>query len=248
VLGNHDYGGFMFTAAWDQAISYTWNQPKGGRWLTPAQYWRSRVFYPDFSVDYFFVDSNYQDTVREVDEEHNICGSHNGDNDNCGAERPNSRADCPVWFKELWLEQSAWLRKGLEESSTNWQVIVTHFPTFYGREFWMEMAARYGIDLFLTGHNHDLELFHLEAKNPFRPSALVVSGGGGGIVSEGVPHVDGSDSQYGFFELRLARAEIEILSYSHGGQRRHQTFLHPRPPSNRAPRLTSQSTLHYKMK
>merc|ERR1719323_1227785 len=91
VLGNHDYGGFLYTSAWDQAISYTWNQPEGGRWLTPAQYWRSRVFYPDFSVDYFFVDSNYQDAVREVITEHNICGDHNAENDNCGPERPRNR-------------------------------------------------------------------------------------------------------------------------------------------------------------
>merc|ERR1740121_3542262 len=248
VLGNHDYGGFMFTAAWDQAISYTWNQPEGGRWLTPAQYWRSRAFYPDFSVDYFFVDSNYQDTVVEVDNQHNICGTNNDDNDNCGPERPRNRADCPIWFKELWIEQSKWLRKGLQESPTDWQIVVTHFPTFSGREFWMELAHKYGIDLFLTGHNHDLELYHLETTNPFRPTALVVSGGGGGIMSEGAPLVDGEDSQYGFFELRLSRAEIEILGYSHGGQTRYQTFLHPRQPSHVAPRLTSLSTLNFRVK
>lgn len=248
VLGNHDYGGFLYTAAWDQAISYTWNQPEGGRWLTPAQYWRSRVFYPDFSVDYFFVDSNYQDTVTEVENEHNICGMHNDEDDNCGSERPYNRADCPVWFKELWIEQSKWLRKGLKESSTNWQVIVTHFPAFSGKEFWMELAHKYGIDLFLTGHNHDLELYHLEATNPFRPTALVVSGGGGGIMSEGEPFLDGNDSQYGFFELRLSRQEIEILGYSHGGQLRYQSVLHPRAPSHKEPRLTSRSTFHFKMK
>jgi hypothetical protein len=45
VLGNHDYGGFMFTSAWDQAIKYTWRHSVGGlgRWMTPALFWSSRV-------------------------------------------------------------------------------------------------------------------------------------------------------------------------------------------------------------
>lgn len=246
VLGNHDYGGFLYSKAWDQAIGYTWtqNQGKGGRWLTPAQYWRSRVFYPDFSVDYFFIDSNYQDTVLEVDNDHNICGEKNKDDDSCGAERPFNRADCPVWFRELWAEQSKWLHKGLKESSTDWLIVVSHFPAFYGKEYWMQLSHKYGIDLFLSGHNHDLEMYHLEGTNPFRPTAVVVSGGGGGITSEGTPELDGDDNQYGFFELRLSRTEIEVLGISHSGKLRYQTFVHQRPPSHVPPRLYN-SQLHF---
>ena len=62
VLGNHDYGGYRFTAGWDQAIGYTWVKPADavlGRWMTPAQYWGTRVQYSTYSVDYYFVDSNH---------------------------------------------------------------------------------------------------------------------------------------------------------------------------------------------
>ncbi|CAK0800828.1 unnamed protein product, partial [Prorocentrum cordatum] len=58
VLGNHDYGGFHFTGGWDQAIAYTWGgfAASTNRWMTPAQHWSAKVVYPDFTVDYFFVD------------------------------------------------------------------------------------------------------------------------------------------------------------------------------------------------
>ncbi|CAK0833048.1 unnamed protein product, partial [Prorocentrum cordatum] len=60
VLGSVDYGGSTFTAGWDQQIAYTWERPPpwSGRWILPAQYYSSRVLYDDFTVEYFFVDSN----------------------------------------------------------------------------------------------------------------------------------------------------------------------------------------------
>merc|ERR1719210_2941043 len=75
VLGNHDYGGWTFTNGWDQAIGYTWarSAETTNRWMTPAQYYSSKVLYTGFSVDYFFVDSNVFDTFDPyVQPNHNI--------------------------------------------------------------------------------------------------------------------------------------------------------------------------------
>lgn len=229
VLGNHDYGGFKYTQAWDQAISYTWNQPEGGRWVTPAQFWRSRVIYPEFSVDYFFLDSNVWDTLKFVDPQHSICNhEHNTDSDSCGAEGPTSSEDCPKWFKKLWEDQSTWFDDGLSNSQTEWQIVVTHFPPSFGAPYWVNISRTFGIDLIVSGHNHNQELHHLEKTNAFRPTAVIVSGGGGGITSQGKPDQDGRDTQYGFFELTLSRTEIKIQSFSHGGHLMLSTFLQPR--------------------
>ncbi|CAK0864976.1 unnamed protein product [Prorocentrum cordatum] len=49
VLGNHDYGGWMFNKGWDRIVAYTW---ASDRWMTPALYWAAKVNYGDFTVDY----------------------------------------------------------------------------------------------------------------------------------------------------------------------------------------------------
>ncbi|CAE7645584.1 PAP17, partial [Symbiodinium pilosum] len=77
VLGNHDYGGFMFTNGWDQAIAYTWSKLhfSSGRWLQPSLYYKCPVKYSEFSMDIFFVDSNIFDANDYHDTSgHNICG------------------------------------------------------------------------------------------------------------------------------------------------------------------------------
>merc|ERR1711939_440762 len=57
ILGNNDYGGKCFTKGWDQQIFYTWTGSE--RWVMPAQYWKRRVqFAEDFTVDFFFLDTN----------------------------------------------------------------------------------------------------------------------------------------------------------------------------------------------
>jgi len=123
------------------------------------------------------------------------------------------------------------LEDALAESAADWQIVVTHFPPSYGRSYWTDLAERHGIDLFVVGHVHSQELHHLEATNFLSPTAWVVSGGGGGITSGGVPDLLGHDSQYGFVELTLTAKEIEILGISHGGHQVFQTFLLQREPA-----------------
>jgi len=185
-------------------------------------------------VDYFFVDTNVFDSGPiEADPSHNLCNNINNDADaSCGAEGPASLGDCPGWFQRLWAEQSKWLEEGLatSDAETNWQIVVTHFPPKWGIDFWTDMVKRHGIDMMVSGHQHNQELHHLEADNWLRPSAWIVSGGGGGITSEAMPDAAGNDDQYGFFELTLGAEEIEILSISHGGLHMLQSVLERRRP------------------
>lgn len=65
VFGNHDFGGRMFTAAWDQQIAYTWAEGDQvtKRWIMPGFYYSVRINYPaaNFTIDAFMLDTNKGD-------------------------------------------------------------------------------------------------------------------------------------------------------------------------------------------
>jgi len=226
VLGNHDYGGYKFTKGWDQAIAYTW----GGsdRWLTPALYWSTKVKHSDFTVDYFFVDSNVNDAFPPGDlPNHNICSALNNDpGATCGASGPTSPSDCFHWFAELWEEQVTWMEQGMGASDSDWLVVVTHFPPQFQQDTWARLAETYGIDLFVTGHRHQQEM---SPRDPYIGNAAwVVSGGGGGVTSEGLPRIDGDDDQYGFMDVAISKHQMKIESLSHTGIVRQTLVIEPR--------------------
>jgi len=197
------------------------------RWRIPAQYWSSRVHYPDFSVDYYFVDSNYFScSSPESNPQHNICSrEHNGGGDDCTAMGgPNSSDHCPSYFSDLWHLQKAWLTEQLALSTATWRIVVTHIPPQRGN--WNDITERFGIDLIVCGHVHYQKLFkQSDPGNPVAPSGLIISGGGGGITAENIPDVEGHDDQYGFVDLELSKDRIGVRMLSHGGQLRGETDI-----------------------
>jgi len=230
ILGNHDYGGNKFTSAWQETIGYTWggNMPRTRRWFIPALYWAQRVRYPGFSVDYLFVDTNTADSGM-------LCGAlHNGQTASCGNQGPQSLMTCNQWFWTLWSRQWDWITTKLSQAQdSTFQIVVTHYPPSWFQKFWSCMAARFGIDVFIGGHTH-IQLVHAGASpgNPVKGgTCTVISGGGGGITSEGMPSIDGNDDQYGFMELQLSKEKIRIAAISHGGKVRSITTCPPRNPN-----------------
>jgi len=244
VLGNHDYGGYMYNKGWDQQISYTWSE--AGRWMMPAQYWATKVHYPGFSVDYFFLDTNaFEAHDPHADPDHNICSKEHvktNESGGCGKQGPKDVWDCPGWFQRLWDAQEPWIEKGLSEAVGDWQIIVTHFPPVWKKDYWISLSRRHGVDLIIAGHEHKLDIHNFGAENFMKPTAWIVSGGGGGITSEGFPDPQGFDDQYGFHELTLSKDLIEIQAISHGGIVRDVQFVSPVPRGENATKATSNAT------
>jgi len=220
VLGNHDWGGRVFNNGWDQQIAYTW---ASSRWVMPAPYWSQHVEYPGqgFDVDIFFVDSNMMDAKEpSEDPEHNMCSAeHNPPGASCASVGgPPSVGACKGWFWSFWREQQAWLEQKLAASRATWKIVVTHFPCGHEADFYRGLRTKYGMDLLVTGHRHDQELF--ANSDQFAGASCLVTGGGGGITSEAdatnTTHWYG-EGQYGFYDITITKDKMLIESVNWNG-------------------------------
>jgi len=197
----------------------------------PAFYYKQRVVYPagNFSVEYFFVDTNKGDAKPfGADTKHNICGGFNSPSANCAKNGgPDNRMTCPRWFDNLWKEQANWLEKQLNASTADWQIIVTHFPPDqFMSGYWTRLHKKYGIDLFVASHRHTEEV-HINDRR-FGGLSWIVVGGGGGITSEWNPDASkrGRD-QYGFMDMTISKDELKIEAINEMGELRSLNTIAP---------------------
>jgi len=243
VLGNHDFGGWNYLSAWDQNIGYTWGaEGSTWRWFQPALYYKTTAHYEDFTIDYFFVDTNIFDAFDpNQDAMHNICGQKNNPhNKGCTKTGPFNIWQCKWWFINMWRKQVGWLNINLAITThrklSDWQIIVTHFPPLWGMDQWKKLCDKFGVDIFIAGHVHSQQLWAQNEwpKNQLGNTAVVISGGGGGITSEDAPNKEGWDDQYGFVKMQVSKEEIILRHISHGAQLRRELRVyqrHPAPPT-----------------
>lgn len=84
--------------------------------------------------------------------------------------------------------QQAWLKKALSQSRAPWKIVVAHHPLHSSgrngdtgglRDLLEPILIQYGVDLYLSGHDHNYERF-----NPMHGIRYIVSGGGGGYLTQ----------------------------------------------------------------
>jgi len=244
-LGNHDYGGYYFNAAWDQQIAYTWGP--SGRWVMPALYYHQHVVYAakGFTVDYYVVDDNVADVQDESqDIHHNPCNLWRNPHSDCRPFGPGNASDCVHWFRNLWSEEVKWLDASLAKSTADWQIIMTHVPVESCVPYpqvvddFKRISDLHGVDLFVTGHRHVQEIYesgHADFNCPDGAPCLtpgvpyVVSGGGGGITSDFPPGPEGSgEDMYGYMDMKISKTEIIIEAFNQAGVPRGVLRTHPR--------------------
>jgi 3',5'-cyclic AMP phosphodiesterase CpdA len=119
-------------------------------------------------------------------------------------------------------EQRAWLERTLASSDAAWVIVIMHHPPFSAgyhgstatvREEWVPLFERYGVDLVLTGHDHDYQ-----RSAPIGGITYVVSGGGASPRPTGRAEFTAySASGLHFVDVAVWEDRIEVQAISPSG-------------------------------
>jgi len=143
ALGNHDYRGNS-----GAQVDYTLFSP---RWKLPARYYTvTRRIDNSNTVQFFILDST----------PYTATGESTAVSKNSEARRQDSAA------------QNAWLEQELRKSKAQWKIVCAHHPV-YSISVHGDTAAlvrhvqplleKYGVQVYLNGHEHDMQ--HLRVGN-----------------------------------------------------------------------------------
>jgi 3',5'-cyclic AMP phosphodiesterase CpdA len=118
--------------------------------------------------------------------------------------------------------QTDWLERRLAASTARWQIAVFHHPAWTCGEYrsnaavvreWAPLFERYGVDLVLSGHDHNYQRFA-----EWHGVRYVVHGGGGaglyGVTHcpDGYPRRRFARAVYGFLYIRARHDRLRVSS------------------------------------
>lgn len=180
ALGNHDHKGSV-----QAQIDYSQHS---NRWSLPQPYYVVQQRLSDISADFFFLDTN---PLAQVG-----------------------------WWKELvWADPQAeaqlqWLERELAASSADWKIVVGHHPVFSGgshgnTRFLAErlppIFEEHGVQLYLNGHDHDLQHIHQGRTNYLTSGAAASS-----RETSAIGGTKFAEAKLGFLSTRLGPASATL--------------------------------------
>lgn len=231
VLGNHDYGGYLWWNGWDQQIFQTWTRDD---WTMPGQFWYRKVQYTDFSALYFFLESNFVDAIT-TEPSHLICQKKSP---GCWG---FNETNCKDKLCQAWGDSKTMVRNALASSTSEWHIVVTHFPppTVIADPDFQDINTKYGIDLVVTGHTH----YQDTGTDDKTGMNWVLTGGGGGVTTDSNPSEDGHDNAYGFVDFSINRTSLHWDMYSWGSKNADLIIM--RKVSIKSHKASSNSTMEH---
>lgn len=114
-------------------------------------------------------------------------------------------------------------------------MIVTHFPCGHQPAWYNRLHVEFGLDFLVTGHTHIQHTIQLGGL------LCVISGGGGGILSESASHGDDSNS-YGFYDATINRTHLVVESINFAGRSLGVWTTTPAAPVTAKPTTTTTTT------
>ena len=198
--GNHDYQIAPVTEAQTKYQSELAYAARGGsRWTMPSRYYTFKYPVADPTVTFIVLDSNMpHETAQPIP--------------------PNASYTTQTDAQRL--EQLAWLEQTLAQPlTTPFLVVMAHHPLYSNGPHgdnktlindWGPLFKKYGVHLYLAGHDHDLQ--HLEFAGD--PTSYFISGGGGAeLTTLGTRHQGAYGNEvHGFSHLQV-RPDMMILRH-----------------------------------
>ena len=220
ALGNHDTGG---NGAWnnrgDFQVDYA-NSGRSAKFRMPARYYRftvppkPRARTAPFAEFYALDSSAIVATAKDRN---------------------------PNWDPEAYgAKQLAWFEDALSKSAATWKIAFAHhayvsngehgnagnyahpskaIPTASG-QVWRGLldrtVCRHGVDLFLAGHDHDMEW--LQPVSTCGKTQFIISGSGGAgaspLLDRHLPYNWHATYTYGFFWMKLRKHKLTVAAYT----------------------------------
>ncbi len=205
ILGNHDYQHFPESKV-DAELEYA--RAGKSRWTMPARWYRFEFPKRNPLITFIALDSNMPFADGKA--------TH-GVNFTLTAEQQ--------------AEQLQWLESQLKQKRTTpFLVVMGHHPVYSDGPHgdhpvlvrdWDPLFRQYKVDLYLAGHDHDLQ--HLEFEN--HPTSFFLSGGGGADLYDLKidPSKRGPYAQkiYGFSHLSATEKELRLRHLDGDGKTLH---------------------------
>ncbi len=129
-------------------------------------------------------------------------------------------------------DQLAWLRAALEADSARWTIVIMHHPPYSAgyhgssrdvRDAFSPLFERFGVDLVLSGHDHDYQ-----RSEPIGGVTYVVSGGGAKTRRTGrADFTEVSWSTHHFVDLAVWPDRLELRAVDQDGREFDHTTLRP---------------------
>jgi tartrate-resistant acid phosphatase type 5 len=198
VLGNHDYRG-------NTAAQILYSQ-QSSRWHMPARYY-SKLMKVSESSELLLIFTDTTPLIETYWETEN---------------HPDVLTQKPE-------TQLAWLRQTLAESTARWKIVVGHHPVFSSSPMhgdteelltnFLPLFEEFGVDAYLCGHEHDLQL-----QKPEGHTIYLVSGAGSEVrETDRKAMTLFSQSDKGFACISLDDEQMKIQFINAEGQTIFQT-------------------------
>lgn len=213
VLGNHDY---QMAPADVNKVEAELHYAHSGksRFTMPARWYRFQFPAKNPLITFLALDSNMPE------------------GDGAGGRKPGTdRRGFIVMTPEQKAEQLAWLEAELKKPRTTpYLAVLAHHPVYsdgpHGDHTtlihdWDPLFRKYGVQLYLAGHDHDLQ--HLEFEG--HPTSFFLSGGGGADLynlkiqqSQRGPF---ANKVYGFSQLSVTKEKMTLRHLDSDGKLLH---------------------------